>query len=55
MGWNTLAVKKGTPKDIVQKLQSVFKQAVTSQKIITKCKNLNLWLVYKNPKESVEL
>ncbi|MBW1697684.1 MAG: tripartite tricarboxylate transporter substrate binding protein [Deltaproteobacteria bacterium] len=55
MGWDSLAVKKGTPKDIVEKLQAAFKQAVTSKKVIEKCKKLNFWLVYKNPQETFKL
>ena len=55
MGWDTLAVKKGTPKPIVEKLRAAYKQVVTSEATKAKLKKLNLWLVYKNPEESVKL
>ncbi len=55
MGWDTLAVKKGTPKPIVEQLRAAYKQVVTSEATKAKLKKLNLWLVYKNPEESVKL
>ena len=55
MGWDSLAVKKGTPKDVVEQLRAAFKQAATSTKVIEKCKKLNFWLVYKNPEDTFNL
>lgn len=55
MGWDSLAVKKGTPQDVLDKLRDAFKKAVTSEKVIQKTKKLNFWLVYKNPEETLKL
>ena len=55
MGWDTLVVKKGTPKPIVEKLRAAYKQAVSSEAIKAKLRKMNFWLVYKGPDESVKL
>lgn len=55
MGWDSLAVKKGTPPEVLEKLRAAFKKAVTSEKVLNKTRKLNFWLVYKNPEETLKL
>lgn len=55
MGWDSLAVKKGTPQNVLKILREAFKKAATSEKVIKKTKNLNFWLVYKSPEETLKL
>jgi len=55
MGWSSLAVRKDTPEHIVETLRDAYKKAVTSEKVISKCKELGFWLVYKDPEETWKL
>ena len=55
MGWSSLSVKKGTPDNVVETLRDAFKKAVTSDSVISKCKELGYWLVYKNPEDTFKL
>jgi len=55
MGWSSLAVKKGTPDHVVEALRDAFKKAATSEKVISQCKELGFWLVYKSPEDTFKL
>lgn len=46
-----IVAPKGTPKEIIQKLHDVFKQALESPENIEKSKNANLPLDYMSPEE----
>lgn len=46
MGWNSWAVKKGTPDDRVKVLADAFKKAATNPVVLKKLKDLGSWYVY---------
>ena len=46
-----IVAPKGTPKEIIQKLHDVFKQALESADNVEKSKNANLPLLYMSPEE----
>ena len=46
-----IVAPKGTPKEIIQKLHDIFKQALESPENIEKSKNANLPLDYMSPEE----
>lgn len=55
MGWDSLVVRKGTPKDVVEKLRAAYREVATSKNVKARLKELNFWLVYKSAEETKEL
>jgi len=53
-GWDAVAVKKGTPDYIVEKLRETYKEIVTSEEFQDRCKEIGMWIVYASPEEIYE-
>lgn len=49
--WRGVAVQKGTPKDIIERLHEIFAKCIQDPEFQAKAKELSLTLDYKNPEE----
>ena len=53
--WRGLVAPKGTPQDVVQKLNEGFKKAMDDPEFQTKAKDMSVVLSYLGPKDFGEL